>query len=738
MSSNLLIAIRLHEGRYHGAGEDSPSPARCFQALVAAASQRGRVDDAARGALEWLEARRPPIVAMPELRRGQAFKAFVPNNDLDAVGGDPANVEKIRTAKSIEPKLFAKEIPFLFAWDAGSSPGDADHAGVVARIAERLYQFGRGVDMAWARARVLDEDALEALLARFPGPVLRPTPGVALSGGSALPCPEPGSLSSLEARHQAFRRRFRAEGKGESFSQPPKPRFAQVTYGAPPARRLYEIHDPEGHLRPVPMRRIVSLVETVRDAAAARFRGALPASRAADVERGLVGRTPEGVPAIPPDARVRILPLPSIGHDHADRGIRRVLVEMPGACPLRAPDVEWAFSALAFSAARLTPASDDAMLRHYGITGEPARTWRTVTPAALQESATRRRIEPSKARTVEEAKPGAERAREESAAAAAVRQALRHAGSRAEVAGIRVQREPFEAKGVRVEQFAAGTRFEKERLWHVEVTFAVPIGGPLVIGDGRFLGLGILAPAHESTGVFAFRIESGLDRVPDPVGLSRALRRAVMARVQEVVGLRTDLAPYFTGHDGIRRDRSRGRGGEPAKSEVAPHLAFLYDPPRTRLLVIAPHLFERREPLPSERGHLRKLEDALCGFVELRAGGAGLLRLRSASVDLPSDPLFAPSRQWESVTDYAATRHGRHATAVEALGEDLRVECARPGRGLAAESIHVTAARGREGVGLVGAARLEFAAAVRGPILLGRTRFVGGGLFAGVAGGTRV
>lgn len=735
-ANNLVIAIGLHDGRYHGAGEEAPSPARCFQALVAAASQRGRVDDTARSALEWLESREPPIVCLPAMTAGQAIKSFVPNNDLDAVDGDPRRIEKIRTSKVIEPQLFAKEVPFLFAWDAGSTPADADHASVVGRIAERLYQFGRGVDMAWARARLLDDEALESLLTRFPGAILRATPGAggSGSGGTVLPCPERGSLSSLEARHQAFRRRFRSEGKVETFAQPPKPRFAQVSYGSPPSRRLYELQDDSGRLRAQSHSRVVALVEAVRDAAADRLRAAVPA-RTADVERGLVGRAPEGAPAIPPSARARILPLASIGHEHADHGIRRVLLETPPDCPLRAADLEWALSALPVAGAFLTPSADVSMLRHYGLSGDPARTWRTVTPAVLPESVKRRRIEPSRARTPDEAKSGSERAAEEHAAVDAVRQALRHAGLREPAVRIRAQREPFEAKGLRAEAFAAGTRFAKERLWHVEVTFAEPLAGPLVIGDGRFLGLGLLRPvrdirgAGELFGVHAFEIERGLDvETPDPVGLARAFRRAVMARVQAVLGPRAELAPYFTGHDGIRRDRDGRRGGEPARSEVSPHLAFLFDPPRRRLVVIAPHLFEHREPGRDELDHLRTLGEALLEFRELRAGDAGLLRLSAEHIDALSDPVFAASRSWCTLTEFQGTRRVKHATAAEALTEDIRLECSR--RGLPHPVVTVESVRGERDLGVFGRASIVFATAISGPVILGRSRFVGGGLFA--------
>ena len=128
------------------------------------------------------------------------------------------------------------------------------------------------------------------------------------------------------------------------------------------------------------------------------------------------------------------------------------------------------------------------MLRHFGINKHTgAHTFRTVTPAAL------RRVEPT--RKLQEAKIGAERRNELERAAGAVLQALRHANMRMPVEEIRLQREPFEGKGERAEAFATGTRFSKHQLWHVEVTFSEPCVGPIMIGDGRFCGLGIKAAA---------------------------------------------------------------------------------------------------------------------------------------------------------------------------------------------------------------------------------------------------
>jgi CRISPR-associated protein Csb2 len=220
------------------------------------------------------------------------------------------------------------------------------------------------------------------------------------------------------------------------------------------------------------------------------------------IEKCLVGRKTNGDDAAPKSARVRIVPLPSIGHFHADHAIRRVLVEIPAGCLIRADDAHWAFSGLELTDPEMhevpdilvIPSPDETMLRHYGVGNCNSTKWRTVTPAALPELARRRRIEPS--RRSSEVKGGAERAREQARAAASVILALRHAEVRAQVDTMRVQREPFEGKGERVEAFAPGTRFAKERLWHVEITFVEPISGPLLIGDGRYFGLGLMAPVE--------------------------------------------------------------------------------------------------------------------------------------------------------------------------------------------------------------------------------------------------
>jgi CRISPR-associated protein Csb2 len=725
----LVLHVRLHDGRYHGQGDWPPSPARLFQALVAGAGLGGPIRVAEKEALEWLEKQKAPLIAAPPAwrpRRGVLF--FMPNNDSDAIGGDPLRISKIRTAtKFFRPYFFDAAVPFVYAWPLSEADEDA-HAREICSLAERLYQFGRGIDMAWAWGEILDDRPLDELLAVYPGRVFRPSAG---KSKIVLMSPCPGSLESLECRHQAFGKRFPPVKEGRAvFRRPPEPRFRRVSYDSPPSRQLYELRETtaEARFAPWPLERVSALVVRLRDGAVQRLTDALPARRA-EIERVLVGRKPDGTNDGRPEDRVRIIPLPSIGHFHADREIRRVLVEVPPTCPIPATDVHWAFSGLDVAdvetgeiQAVLTATDDEEFLCRYGLEDDGRhRVWRTVTPAALPEDARCRRIDPARQR--DEAKAGRERAWEQARAAAAVCQALRHAGVRTGAEAIRVQREPFDTNGARVEAFARGTRFAKERLWHVEVRFSESVKGPLVIGDGRFLGLGVMAPVLGLEGVHGFAIESGFSEKVTGSEVVRAFRRAVMARVQETIGDSTSLPPFFSGHE---------PDGAPAQSERHSHLAFVFDPVGKRLLVVAPHVIDRRAATPDERSHLDQLWVALKEMSELTAGSAGLLKLHRTFVDAETDPLFAVSRHWESVTPYLVIRHARGVTPEEALAADLRAECQR--RGLPVPRVVIVEWRGLPRVGLEGRAMLHFDAAVAGPLLLGRSRYKGGGVFRCVPG----
>jgi CRISPR-associated protein Csb2 len=719
MTRYLTIHVRAHEGRYHGDGEEQPSPFRVFQALVAGAGISGPLDEPTRLALTWLEGLPgAPIIAGPRMVRGQAVTMFMPNNDLDKFGGDVRDIAKTRGAQKVwRPRHFDAAVPWIYAWPFADD--GATHANKICALSETLYQLGRGVDMAWAWGEVLDESALDAKFVEYNGVVRRPSAG----DGFPVACPSKGSIESLERRYLALR--FRTESGQRVFVQQPKPSYRQISYESPPVRHVFELRSSTDSERRVawPLEGASSLVMAAREAARARLSAAMP-DRIDDVDRHLVGRKPDGSNAVPAESRVRIIPIPSIGMHYADRAIRRLLLEIPATCPLRSEDVRWAFSGAELfdpdtgeaKDLLLSPSTEDDMLRHYGV-GTRARVFRSVTPVALPEEGKRRRIEP--ARKLAEAKQGLERVVEISGARAAVVQALRHAGVSAPAESIRLQREPFDGAGSRVEPFAEGTRFEKERLWHVEIAFGVAVEGPLLVGDGRFLGLGLMAPARDVVpGAHAFAITDGLAGQPEPVGVARALRRAVMARVQATVGPRERLASFFSGH---------AEDGAPIRRSHSSHLSFAFEPDLQRLLILAPHVVERRAATLQELDHLRILDAALQGFCELRGGHAGRLSLSTAAIGELDDSLLGRSREWKSITPYVVTRHAKGGAATDALAADIRAECRR--LGLPEPTVESSDVRGAPGIGLTGNVSLLFERCVVGPLLLGRTRYLGGGLF---------
>jgi CRISPR-associated protein Csb2 len=178
MSRVVLITVRVHDGRYHGMRDGPPSPARLFQALVAGAGLSGAMClEQFVAALEWIEKRNPPVIASPITADGQSFRNYLSNNDLDVLGGDARRIGRIRTVKVIRPLVFDASIPFLYAWTFDGDEESESQAETICALAERLYQFGRTVDMAWAWGEVLDDEELDARLSNYPGLVFRPSNG---------------------------------------------------------------------------------------------------------------------------------------------------------------------------------------------------------------------------------------------------------------------------------------------------------------------------------------------------------------------------------------------------------------------------------------------------------------------------------------------------------------------------------------------------------------------------------
>lgn len=133
--THLVVRVRLHGDRFHGRPEWPPSPARLFQALVAAAGPE--LSAASVSALRVLEALAAPVIAAPHIVEAAPLRAFVPNNDLDAEGADPARVAAIRTQKDVRARILPGGAELVFGWRlASAAAADIDQ---ICLLVDRVY-----------------------------------------------------------------------------------------------------------------------------------------------------------------------------------------------------------------------------------------------------------------------------------------------------------------------------------------------------------------------------------------------------------------------------------------------------------------------------------------------------------------------------------------------------------------------------------------------------------------------
>lgn len=719
MSLALLIAVRFFQGSYHGRedgfggnGGWPPSPGRLFQAMVSASAHGAVLRHDDERALKWLECLEPPAIAAPPARRGRAVKQFVPNNDLDAVGGDPARASEVRVGKVWQPYFFDHRIPLLYVWDFAR--GNVAEARQVCSIAERIYQLGRGIDPAWAEARLLDAAEGEDALAAHPGRLRR------AGGRGDVPVPQQGTLDSLSERYRGLQHRLKAEGTGRQyrqlFTQPPRALFGRTAYEAPPEYLHFELRTQDDGFAAQPLARSAPLVSGLRDLAARRLSDALP-DTARTVERLVIGRG-----SGPRDfaQRIRLIPIPSIGTAHTDPSIRRVVVEIPPECPIRVADLKWAFAGLtpfdpitgeAWSG-RLVSTEHTRMLGRYAGLGT---RFASITPVALPHSPQR-----SGEAHAKKARPG--RSGDEGHAVSAVRQALRHAGVAARPLRIEVQREPFQVRGTIAERFARSSRFSARSLWHVRLEFPTALRGPMIIGDGRYSGLGLLVPEERFASTFEIRLGESVAS-KDGYELVGHLRRALMALARDTSGW---VPKLFSGHES---DGSAARSGHHAHVFLATDGGGGGgDTDVRRLIVAAPWAGDRQTKM--HRDGQRSFDEVVRSLRELRAGRLGLFRDLVAAPLADGDIVVGPAQAWASLTPYIGTRNLKKADDVtEFLKSDLATECVRRGlpRPVQIDAHDVTA--GPKGGRPRGTLSVRFATNVRGPLMLGRDSHSGAGLF---------
>ena len=330
MSSFLLITVRWLDDRYHGLlGRDGPpewppSPYRLLQAMVAGAARAGKLDGLA-DSLRWLERLDPPIIIAPPAGAGQIITRFVPNNDGDK---KPDRQNRL-TGKTSYPTIMLNTPEVHYLWPLNDSVSQAD--GVID-AAQCIICLGWGIDMAYADARKINESEV----GKIPGIRWHPKSGVLRDDG-LLRVPKGGTLDDLLTMHQSALNRIE-HGKPLKVVEKPQV-FDAVFYsssGHPLGRpyAIFALRHTDGEPFSHPQCKLIHIAGMVRNAAikAMEVKNGFPPPGLEDpahwVENFVAGHR-NGRDG---HQQFSYIPLPSIGNQHADALIRRVMILAPHGC----------------------------------------------------------------------------------------------------------------------------------------------------------------------------------------------------------------------------------------------------------------------------------------------------------------------------------------------------------------------------------------------------------------------
>jgi CRISPR-associated protein Csb2 len=466
----LALEVEFLTGRYTATdfrdrdrAEWPPHPSRLFSALVAAAYESG-LGESARAALLWLESLPPPHIYADEAPAAQSpVTAYVPVND-------PAGPPLPQRAER-QPRSFPSVVPHARA--VGESPvvyfvwPEAQPDEVLLRllgaVAENVTYLGSSRSLV--RVRLAD---------RAPAPNWIPDE----EGKELLRVPGKGRLERLEWHYQnglrppagAFQRYTRGPSRQEAAT--PESAFDEMV--------VYRLGDPVT----MEIETALKLTESLRAAAMRRAQDATGV-----VPELLSGHDEKGRPSSKTHAAYVALPFVSETQVHADGHVLGMAVVLPRGIPaqqrrqLIRPLVGLDYLNVSgvgrLDVQRLTPDMPAPQLNLRPKVWEgPARRWASVTPVLLDRFPKRsgRGLGKVLARSCEHV--GLPHPVEVSAD--------RHSP----LFGV----EPS-SRFVTKRPTPGGP---KARLYtHVTLMFAEPVRGPILLGAGRYFGLGLLRPLEE-------------------------------------------------------------------------------------------------------------------------------------------------------------------------------------------------------------------------------------------------
>ncbi len=462
----LTLSVVFLGGTYEasdGAGPEwPPHPGRVFNALVAQADP-GTADDTA---LIWLEEQAPPVVLASEAH-GSVLTAFVPTNSVKA-DKDTHQTYLGRTAGSRSwSRANPRRTEVHLLWP-DASPGEEVRRRL-AILARRVPYLGRATSPVVVSVGIDEPEDTDLQRWEHPG-----------DGSARLRAPRPGSLANLRAAFDNGEQarttdRFVAYGSPRPAGEPPEPVLdgpwsELLTFGLPPGRSL------DGRL-------VVRIATAWRSAVLTAL-----GEQFAPSELTAVHGHREA-----PGGQCAFLPLPFVGHEHADGEIRGLGVALPPDLdrPLRLALLR--LLGMDVDTPRLpdfhVPGLADPMALAHGtfdrrsaVTSDRwrptggARAWETVLPLVLDRYPHRGEDPADHVRASCRFAGFEEPVDVEVLPASAVAGAARLRGS-----DLRRRRDDPARPAV-----------------HARVVFPDRVRGPVVLGNLRHLGLGLCAPVAGS------------------------------------------------------------------------------------------------------------------------------------------------------------------------------------------------------------------------------------------------
>ncbi|MCW5802244.1 MAG: type I-U CRISPR-associated protein Cas5/Cas6 [Deltaproteobacteria bacterium] len=547
------VVVELLAGRYAAATyndrdrvEWPPHPARFFSALVATWGEhepRSEQGEAERAALEWLEEQAPPEIladAIDQIGARSVLTVFVPVNDqyevseVDRDRLDEAEAE-VGTLEGKQRSKVEKEIEKLrkkLLDDTQKAIAAPKKFGVETNLGARVLPEGRvrqprtfpvahpktpSFAFVWpdATASRATTDVISGLLARL----VRLGHSSTMVRASVATEPEIGNLratqSSFLPDEDGGAHVIRWVGKGqlkrlcEAYD-----RHREVEPRVLPARFVRysdTVKRPRSAVHPsvfaedfVVLARTAGprLPITSTAGLARQFRRALISCADQPVDEMISGHKADGSPSELP--HLAIAPLPYVGNRYADGSILGIGVVLPRSAGPEARralaralvnlerhgadrEIRINLSESALCLQRVVWEPSQATLRTARWT-RASRSWATATPIALdrnpgdlQDPDPRRRHE-----AFTEASRG-------------IAEAITRIGLPApiELDAVRGCVLPGNAKPRAYPRFPPETSRTQRVLVHARIVFAEPVSGPLLIGAGRYQGLGLCMPLEE-------------------------------------------------------------------------------------------------------------------------------------------------------------------------------------------------------------------------------------------------